>query len=138
MRPVAGYEGKYSVSSTGRVWSHPNRLHDGKWLTPSLRKGYQFVCLCNKGDVKMFSVHRLVAIAYLANKNGFNQINHKNGIKADNRVTNLEWCSGSHNIKHAWDNGMIEVTQKKRIASKNNAYTMLRKRVKGRYLGESA
>jgi len=137
VKDIPGYEGRYAAAKDGRIWSHPNRLHNGIWLKPSLRRGYPVVSLCNIGGTKMFNVHRLVAITHVKNVGGFGQINHKNGVKTDNRACNLEWCSGSHNIQHSWDSGLQVVTERKREASRRNAYTMLRKRVKGRYLGAS-
>ncbi len=138
MKPVPGFEGRYSVTKDGRVWSHPNQLHDGMWLKPSLRQGYPMVDLCVKSKHHIFNVHRLVALAYLPNLECYPQINHKNGVKTDNRVQNLEWCTASQNKQHSWDIGLETVTDKKRAASRINAYTMLAKRVKGRYVKEMA
>ena len=128
MKPVPGYEGLYSVSEDGRVWSHANRLHQGKWLKQSLRNHYLSVDLCIGPKRKSWNVHRLVALAFLPNPDGLPQVNHKNSDKEDNRATNLEWCTASANKKHSWDAGTSIVTDAKREASRRNAYVMLAKR----------
>jgi hypothetical protein len=113
MKDIPGFEGRYAVTTDGRVWSHPkqfgqqlSRRHKGCWMTPNKNtKGYQFVALRSEDGRRFFRyVHRLVASAYLPITG--KQINHKNCIKTDNRVENLEWCSPSENIRHAHANGL--------------------------------
>ena len=73
--------------------------------TQVTKRGYIQVRLqTGKGDSrgrKVFSVHRLVAKAFIPNPNGLPEVNHKNGVKSDNRVNNLEWVSRRENIDHA-------------------------------------
>ena len=57
---------------------------------------------------KNYRVHRLVAINFLENPDNKEQVNHINGIKSDSRLSNLEWCSGSENIQHAINNGLLK------------------------------
>jgi hypothetical protein len=114
-RPVSGYEGYYEVSSTGRVRSL-NRVVNGCYGSTQPREsrvllgttprkshpahGYRIVGLCRNGSVKMASVHRLVAGAFLPNPEGKPDVNHINGIRHDNRPENLEWCTTQENTKH--------------------------------------
>lgn len=98
MRAVIGYEGLYAVTEDGRVWSYKRN----KFLTPvSNGKGYLQVCLSKDGKVKRHYVHRLVAEAYIPNPDNLPQINHKNEIKKDNSVGNLEWCDNQYNIDYS-------------------------------------
>lgn len=69
--------------------------------------GYWYVSLKQNNIRKRFSVHRLVAKAYLPNPKNLEQVNHINGIKTDCHVSNLEWCTRNHNSKHAYQIGLI-------------------------------
>lgn len=94
----------YEVSNTGLV---RNKV-SGRVLKPSNNgKGYHQVILCNNDGSKKKLIHRLVAEAFIDNPNTeeFNQVNHKNSCRTDNRVENLEWCSGSYNMRHMVANG---------------------------------
>lgn len=101
-RVVDGFE-DYEVSSLGRI----RRFSDKRLrkLKPS-KLGYIRVDLYKNREPHWFCVHRLVAAAFLENKNKLPQVNHKNGVKGDNRVVNLEWCSRSDNIIHAYKNNL--------------------------------
>lgn len=118
-RPVKGYKGLYEVSNYGQVRSVPRayitklgvkRFLKSTVLKPSLDGGgYPKVNLYKKGKVKNIAVHRLVAIVFIPRIKGKNIVNHKNGIKTDNRVENLEWVTDSENKIHALNLGLTKL-----------------------------
>ena len=112
-KDVVGYEGFYQVSNKGNVYSvgrvdsrgHRRR---GRILKPKYdRGGYLTVNLCKNGKLKTKKVHRLVAGAFLPNPNGLPQVNHRDEIKDNNNVENLEWCDSKHNINYGTRNERI-------------------------------
>ena len=92
---VAGYE-RYSVNEYGVV---RNNETDRLLIPITNKAGYLTVCLYN-GSKKTFRIHRLVAEAFIPNTENKPFVNHKNGIKTDNRVCNLEWATSSENNLH--------------------------------------
>jgi len=110
-RPVSGYEGFYEVSSLGKIRSverdvpypegRSSRKLASKIIRPSSDKdGYLGVSLYKNGISRTYKVHRLVASAFIPNPENFPDVNHKNEIKDDNRVENLEWCTREYNVNY--------------------------------------
>lgn len=114
---INGYEGLYQVSSLGTIkslarftpnqWSETSRFREEKTLSYQLTKdGYPTIKLSKNGNAIRYRIHRLVALCFLENQFGKEQVNHINGIKTDNRVENLEWATQNENQLHACKNGL--------------------------------
>ena len=116
-KDIKGYEGLYQVSDCGRIKSLERDVYcqngivhhlKEKILVPALNnKGYQYVNLSKNGKGKLMLVHRLVAMAFIPNPENKSQINHKNEVKTDNVVENLEWCTASYNALYGTRNERI-------------------------------
>lgn len=103
---VDGHGWDYWVSSHGRVMSFKGRYP--LMLSPGTKSGYPMVNLVRNGVQKSTCIHRIVASAFLKNPNLLPVVNHKDGDKNNNHVSNLEWCTYSVNNKHAHDTGLIK------------------------------
>ena len=117
--PIKGYEGLYTVTSDGAVIG----LKSGKELKPMNMRGYLRVKLYKNAKSKTHSIHRLVASAFIPNDQGKDQVNHKDGNKSNNNVSNLEWVTQSENQIHAFENGLnspehANKATRKRVAQK--------------------
>lgn len=104
-KPIKGYE-DYLVTDTGRVYSLKRKRYM-KLSVRNKKRGKEYLCVSirNTDGEKMFSVHRLVAEAFIPNPENKPQINHINHIQNDNRVHNLEWVTCKENINKKSDDG---------------------------------
>lgn len=102
-RWIKGYEGLYMVSNMGRIFGTPKKTHCGHELNQKKSKaGYMSVSLCKNSVKKTCAVHRIVANAFIPNPGNKPEVNHKNGVRSDNSVANLEWATRSENERHAY------------------------------------
>ena len=129
-KDIKNYEGIYQVSNLGRVkvldryivrkrgTKSENTYHvKGRILRPGLDSvtGYYGIKLCKNGIKESFKIHRLVAVAFIENTYDKKYINHKNSIRTDNNVSNLEWVTQSENIKHAHNSGRCTKMNEEKI-----------------------
>lgn len=103
---------QYAVTDCGEVI---NLQRGGRALSPSKSaNGYMKVNLCRDGRVFTKAVHRLVADAFMGPSTL--QVNHKDCDKANNHLSNLEYCTPAENSKHAWENGLMEPAREATVA----------------------
>lgn len=125
-KPIVGYEGHYEVSNLGRVRSVERRTRfvskNGKECTRRVRERiihgtehctqHRITVMLSKGsEKKRVAVHRLVAMAFCENPNGYTEINHIDENPRNNRADNLEWCTRHYNMHYG--------TIKERVYDKN-------------------
>ena len=111
-KDIEGYEGIYQVSNLGRVKSlsrnTKNQYRNSEIVkSKEIRNGYYSVTLFKNEKGKHFTIHRLVAKAFIPNPYNKPQINHIDGNKLNNNVSNLEWCTQQENTIHAYKNNLI-------------------------------
>ena len=122
-KDIIGYEGLYQVSNYGNV-KGVNRYKNNrgkqtlikekllKFLKKYTNYGYYLrVQLYKNGVMRKYAVHRLVANAFISNPHFYDEINHKDEIKSNNNMDNLEWCNRGYNVNYG--TGMSRLTQSK-------------------------
>ncbi len=112
-KDIEGFENSYEVSCRGNI----RNKRTGKILSNNC-KGYVVVSFWVNNKSKNFLAHRIVAKAFIPNPLNKKEVNHINGIKNDNRIENLEWCTPSENINHSWRIGTSKTTDGMRKAGK--------------------
>lgn len=114
---VVGYENNYECSSIGSI---RNKKTNHILKPQRISGGYYVVDLCKNGTIKKMLVHRIIASSFILNIENKPQVNHINGIKGDNNLSNLEWCTRSENQKHAIQLGLRHTRGEKNSQSKLN------------------
>lgn len=114
-KPITGYELMYSVSNLGNIRNETTGLNLKPWKN---WKGYLLVDLYSNGKATHKSVHRLVAEAFLGSKHGM-QVNHKNEVKSDNRLGNLEWVTQKENINYGTGNYRKGMAKRVKVVSRS-------------------
>ena len=118
---IKGFNNIYKINREGTVVRKETihkRLNHlvrvlGKVMKPlDNGKGYLRIKLTKDTKSKRYMLHRLIAETFIPNPFSKKYINHINGIKSDNRIENLEWCTQSENCKHAWKTGLRTYTDK--------------------------
>jgi len=95
-KEIKGLKGFYLISNLGRVYSNKTK----KVLNDVSCRGYRYITLYTHKGQKTYSIHRLVAMAFIPSIKNKKLVNHINENKADNRVSNLEWCTQKENMNH--------------------------------------
>lgn len=104
-KDIEGYTGRYQISNTGRVKTLKRQGTDERILVGCIdRTGYLRVNLIDEvGNTKSYGVHRLVCLNFLTNPEEKRTVNHKDGNKLNNQLSNLEWMTHGENHKHSYD-----------------------------------
>lgn len=115
-KDIKGYEGLYAISSYGRVFISERTIKDNSGRIRKLKgkiakqstssNGYSFVGLTKNNERKIHYIHKIVSEHFLKRKLNKKWVNHIDGDKKNNNVINLEFCTPSENIKHAYDNNL--------------------------------
>ena len=126
MKDIKGYEGQYAITEDGRVWSHPREIVvkiGNKFLKPSVSSstGYKTLTLKLRNEHKTHSIHRLLAQTFLPNPDNKPYVNHKDGNKINNSLSNLEWCTEKENSQHAWQTGLMNYPYDRKGEKNNTA-----------------
>ena len=112
MVDIKGYEGIYAITTCGKVWSYRSK----RFLkTHKTSKGYERVELYKNNKCKRFTIHKLVAMAYIPNPDNLPQINHKDENKQNNYVNNLEWCTNKYNSNYGTRNERMSKSKMKKV-----------------------
>ena len=121
-KPVKNYESLYEVSNYGRVRSLPRKPYRKKVIimSPGIAgEGYLSINLYKKGQAKKQYVHRLVAEAFIENPHNYPEINHKDEIRTNNAVDNLEWCTSKYNKNYGNRNRKMSAVKIGRFCDEN-------------------
>ena len=112
LKPIKGYKGKYSITKDGRVYGH----YRGIWMKQTISgMGYACISLKNEQGYKNKVVHKMVFETFVKEVEEGNQVNHIDGNKLNNNLSNLEEVTRSENCQHAYDTGLKKATNKRAV-----------------------
>jgi hypothetical protein len=107
IKEIKGYESIYTINDKGEVYSVPRKGTKGGIIKQHITEcGYLYVMLCKNMVTKRKTIHRLISEAFIENENQKPQVNHIDGNKLNNKISNLEWCTVSENQIHAYKIGL--------------------------------
>lgn len=132
LRPIPGFEGAYSVTIDGRIWSHTRNRRRGQWMTPAVNsRGYLSTVFHLGAKPYPMLVHQAVALAWVPNlaPDVRREINHIDGIKTHCHASNLEWCTRSENVLHAYRTGLNPPRASKRRTLSSEQAALIRSMV---------
>jgi len=109
---LKGFDGLYGINKLGEIISYKNKIH--KILKQDNSADYLRIGLVKDNKRKKYCIHKLLAENFIPNPKNYKIVNHINGKKKDNSLSNLEWCSASENSMHAYKIGLME-NQKKAV-----------------------
>lgn len=146
-KDAVGFEGYLRVSNNGRVISLGRWINDiygnkvwkpEREVCPGGKSKYKVVNATVNGEKKSISVHRLVAMTFIPNPNNLPQVNHIDGNTRNNAVENLEWCTASENIRHAYRTGLADPQKISIGVCRHNAEVAEKKRIEEERMAEEA
>ena len=114
MKEINGYP-NYYITEDGKVWSEKRNKYIKAYENRYMQ--IRLFSISEKKNKNM-KIHRLVAEAFIPNPNHYNEVNHIDGNKTNNRIENLEWCNHVMNINHAWKTGLYEGLRKRIVETK--------------------
>lgn len=136
-KDIPGYEGLYQVSSFGRVRGVERIVKSKNNSTKTILQkplkiskykiGYEYICLSKFGVRIKNKIHRIVASAFIENPLNKREVNHIDGNKSNNNVSNLEWATSSENQQHAYNTGLQKSLNYLRVGCKNSNSKIVQK-----------
>lgn len=130
-KEIVGYNGRYVASSDGKIFSI-KKSGKKELIGKVTRCGYRMIILSN-GKKNYYLAHRIIAKLFISNPDNLPTVNHKDGNKLNNDITNLEWASYPSNLKHARDMGLTHAIINFAIAEEIRMENLSHQKIADRY-----